>query len=110
MRRHLLIGLILLAAAFSACNKPVDGGSTGPGGVSSPTDCSGVMCTAMFASVGLQVRNAAGAPVALDAFVVTDASGAPLPMNNGQAVYGYPNIGDGTYSVINDNWVQGHQK
>jgi len=120
MKKHFLIGLMLLATGFGACNKAIDGGTTSPGkggggsgiapgGCFPRTDCAGVMCTAMFATVGLEVRDAAGAPIALDAFVVTDASGNPLPMNNGQAVYGYPNNGDGNYTVINDAWVQGHQ-
>jgi len=110
MKKHLLIALILLAAAFSACNKPVDDGCpAGPGNCFPATDCNGVMCTEVFASVGLQVRDAAGAPVVLDAFVVTDAAGSALPMNNGQAVYGSGNHADGNYAVVTDAWVRGHE-
>ena len=106
MKRHILIGLMLLATGFGACKK-IDCGGSNPGG---PTNCAGVMCTAVYEEDHIIVRYSDGTPVQLDAFVVTDLNGSALPANNGNAVYGTPHSGNGgMYTVINDSWVAGHQ-
>ncbi len=120
MKKSILFALLISAAGFAACNKcdmpgnprnnPENGRGNGiaPGGCF-PVNCTDVICTAQFSSVELEVVNSAGAPVTLDAFVVTDLAGAPLPTAGGSPVYGYPQSGNGSYSVINDSWLQGHQ-
>jgi hypothetical protein len=118
MKRNILFALMLSVAGFAACNKcdmpggprhyPEDGSGIAPGGCF-PHACTDVICTAQFSAVQLEVVNSAGAPVTLDAFVVTDLSGAPLPAVGGSPVYGYPQSGNGRYTVINDSWVRGHQ-
>jgi hypothetical protein len=41
---------------------------------------------------------------------VTDLAGTPLPPDaSGMPVYGPATAGTGTYAVINDAWVGGHQ-
>ena len=121
MKRELLIGLILLVTGFAACKKAeVGGGSSGSGvgngpgngiapGGCIPAPCQGALCTAVFTEIHVDVRDQNGAAVNLDAFVVTDAAGVALPPSNGSSVYGYPNNGDGRYTIVNDAWVQGHQ-
>ena len=69
-----------------------------------------MFCTAVFAEVLLEVKNTSGAAVTLDSFVVTDLSGRPLPPSStGIPVYGYPQSGNGMYTVINDAWLGGHR-
>jgi hypothetical protein len=103
MKRKILIVFALLATGFGACKK-IDCGGNNPS-----NNCSGVFCTAVFDEEHMEVRYSNGTPVNLDAFVVTDAAGTPLPKANGQDVYGYPHNGNGKYTIINDAWVQGHQ-
>lgn len=123
MKRNLLFALIFATVCFAGCNKandprtpvlqdnPGTGNGIAAGGcVIPPVDCKGVLCTAHFAEVSLEVRDAAGAPVDVDSFVVTTLAGVPLPPSAwGLPVYGYLHAGDGLYTVINDGWVQGHQ-
>lgn len=109
MKRSILIGLAILATGFGACKKCGDHGPGRGNGSGGGSNCAAVICTAVFEEEHLRVQDAAGNPVNLSSFVVTDATGTPLPMSNGQAVYGYPHNGNGKYTVINDAWVSGHQ-
>jgi hypothetical protein len=119
MKRNILFALMLSAAGLAACNKcdmpghprnnPGNGDGSTPGGCFPRANCDDVICTAQFVAVRVEVKDRAGAPLALDAFVVTDPGGVPLPAVGGSPVYGYPQPANGSYTVINDSWLQGHR-
>jgi hypothetical protein len=114
MKRTLILSAIL-ACCLGACEyqkfDDVQNPETGSENYfGKRLDCSVGVCTAVFASVDVNVQNAAGLPVALNSFVVTDRAGKPLPVAaNGMAVYGKSLSGEGSYTVLNDAWVTGHQ-
>jgi hypothetical protein len=119
MNAFLRAAAMLSIAAFASCNKcddkvsipetPNNGGWCGTPTPGVPCDPE-VICTMEFASVTGTAMHGNGTAAALDSFVVTDMNGIPLPLVNGQKVYGYPSDGtDGRFTVINDAWLQGHQ-
>lgn len=72
-------------------------------------DCDGAVCTMNFVSINVDVANGSGAAVLLDSFVVTDRNGNALRSNaNGLPVFGTTEKA-GTYTVMNDGWVRGHE-
>ncbi len=116
MKRKIL-ALLLMSVSFTACKKSdttkEETPGTCPGGIApggcfpAPKDCSGVLCTAYFAQIELDVTKG-GAPVTLDSFIVTDLAGKPLPLSpSGLLVYGP--AGGGRYVVMSDAWMAGHQ-
>jgi hypothetical protein len=104
MKKSLLFTLFIAAASFVACNKSDKGTpetGDGPGGCFPPTtDCRDVICTAVFVGITVEVKDAGGAPLTLNSFVVTDASGTP--------VSGTPSPRAGLYTIVNDAWLSGH--
>ena len=90
MKELLLIsGLSVLAAC----------GTTAPATqqAAAQQSCEGVICTRMFAMVGVEVRDAAGKPVQLDdAYTLVSKSGQRIPMEQQGT--------DGHYTVLNDSY------
>lgn len=106
MKRTFLLSAIL-AVCLGACEyqdcglMPEDGDYSGQ-----RLDCSGVACTKNLVSVGFELRDAAGQPVVLDSFVVTDRAGTPIPASYG---WGLVSETSGHYTVLTDSWVRGHE-
>jgi hypothetical protein len=80
-----LLAVVPLALVLSAstCHKP--------------GDCSGVMCTAVFSMITVEVRNADGTQASLDSTVTVSASGNPIAKNDA-------NSSAGIYTVIDDGY------
>ncbi len=110
---------ILLSAVFALCiaacerrgcdDMPNPETGSGGGDFGSRLECSGVVCTASWDMINVDIVDAGGAPVNLDSLAVTNAAGAPVPLSNGQRVWGNPYNGNGRYTVLNDGWVSGHE-
>lgn len=112
MKTKILFALLLGASVWVGCDKAQhlknpasqkESHNKPPKGDDS-TPCDSVACTMQFEQVHLQVLDASGAPVILDAFHTEDMTGAKLPAS----LYEYDNHTK-AYVVFNDNWVPGHQ-
>lgn len=118
MKNLLFLAVALFGAA--SCQKASNEVADTPqlidhGGVPIPPCDSDVVCTMDFRQVTIRVLRPDSSAALLDSFHVTDASGIPLPLVNGEAVYGpLPDNAmmppQGRYAVLTDRWVAGHQQ
>lgn len=110
----------LASLACASCQKTVSTVTTEPqlidgGGILVPPCDSNVICTMDFRMITVRVLRPDSSAALLDSFHVTDAAGTPLPMVNGEEVYGpLPDNTmmppQGRYAVLTDLWVAGHQQ
>jgi hypothetical protein len=116
MKRTLLLSLILAVCLGACeynrydCDIQPDPETEGSGELfGRRLDCSGTVCTANFADIRAEVVDASGAAVTLDSFVVTNNAGVPVRSAQGIPLYGNPENGSGSYTILNDAWVKGHE-
>lgn len=115
MKTRILFALLLGASVWVGCdkahqlrnpisqkeshnngNKPPKGNNGG----SNDIDCDAVMCTMQFEQIHLQVLDAGGTPVMLDAFHTEDMAGNKLSAD----LYQYDKYTQ-SYIVFNDSWT-----
>lgn len=106
--------LLLVTLAFASCSKIPGGGGceikplpikdTVTKRPPSDGDCASAICTEYYAEIGLEVVDASGAHVTLDAFHTEDMNGNLLSPN----LYYYNDITE-HYIVFTDSWLAGHQ-
>jgi hypothetical protein len=105
-----ILACMLAACSTRKCND-LPNPETGSDYFGERRECpDGTVCTYNLASVSLRVVDAAGSPVMVDSFVVTNRAGVIVPPNaEGHPVWGESSGANGNYTVLSDAWVEGHQ-